>query len=362
MRLKLLSYNLLAPLFVRVEGRAYSMFPHADAADLDASVRAARLHDWLRDAQADICCLQEVSYDAFELPSGDVSYRPAGWLRDLATETGRQLVPMPLKASQWRSQARRNLRAAGRDACVGLAMLLTDRATSVEVAASRKAMVVSFDIDGVAFGVTNVHLEGDPAKGADRADQLASALRRARAGAPRHVIVAGDWNSEVADDAPLAALLDRLRPPMSRTRLGATYAGTPGRPLAIDHVLFDRSLSLVHASVDITEADIAQGMPNARSPSDHAPLVVQLEVTGEPAVLQAPDSAMSSGGDSLEAEEAAKLAQSWRKLLAQAPPTPPTWPTSAELEALRAFKAEKKAFLDRLPSDVHRAYIKRLNW
>ncbi|MEO1336665.1 MAG: hypothetical protein AAFV29_13525, partial [Myxococcota bacterium] len=99
---RLLTYNLLAPLFVRVPGQPYSDFAHASGTDLHWADRQRRIVDRLDEAVCDVICLQEVQYaPSQEGPDAPTWISPA-WLTTWASNAGYRVIPMPLPAKAWR--------------------------------------------------------------------------------------------------------------------------------------------------------------------------------------------------------------------------------------------------------------------
>lgn len=349
------SYNLLAPLFVQVEGQPYSYFAHAGAQDLAWSSRRPRIEARLRDMRADVLCLQEVELEPSEQGR---PWQPPAWLRTLADELDMSVHPEPLSDGDWRRQAARNGRKAGKAACAGLMTLVSRRLEPVASFGGHKNLSVRFELGASHLTVVNVHLEGAPSRGAARVKQLRSALARARRDVGTHVLVIGDWNTAATPDTPVGKALTSFG--MRRVELGPSWVGAPANPRSVDQILHDPSLR-IDAQVDLTEADLEHGMPNPDSPSDHAPLIARLEVVGPaPAWPAAEPAAASPAAPALEASEAAELSQAWRALEAERPDQPKGPPSAAVLEALRDYKAKRQAFLASLPSDEHRSFVKKL--
>lgn len=352
--LDILAYNLLAPIFVRVAGQSYSDFAHAAEADLDWSTREPRILQRIEAARADIVCLQEVQFEPGDEAKGELPWVPPARLRALAERGGYRLFPAPLSASQWRSQERRNLRATGRSACVGLVSLLGPRVEAVgEVVSAAKALIVSGSVEGVPFVCINVHLEGHPDKDAERAKQLKGALRKATKQGSRHLVVAGDFNADLDPASKLGQLV--AQEPITSVPLGPTWCGQPEVPRAVDQILMSDGLAPVEHRVDLTPEDISRGMPNPDRPSDHAAISLRVRVVGP-----TPAAEPSSGPEpALSEARKLELARAWDTMQAEAPPRPNGPPSPEARAALEAFKARKKAFLDQLDNDGERSFVKK---
>ncbi len=121
----MLSWNMLAPLYVRnVDTRTnrvahYASYPWAEPATelLDWDQRRPRILDALRSADADVICLQEVQFertaDGFGLPS---------WLADGLASPGNYAVRIPEQRAL-DSHAARNKRVLNCEAPIGCALL-----------------------------------------------------------------------------------------------------------------------------------------------------------------------------------------------------------------------------------------------
>lgn len=130
-QLTVLSYNLLAPLYVRpIDERtgtvqAFAAFPWAEPFDqvLSWDVRRPQLLDLLRDADADLICLQEVQFERME----DGTHVLPEWLRLPGYE---YVIPGQEQLAQ---MADRNKRVLRSQTAVGNALLYsTKRLTDAE--------------------------------------------------------------------------------------------------------------------------------------------------------------------------------------------------------------------------------------
>ena len=204
--LSVVSYNLLAPLYVRpLDARtgcvqAFAAFQWAEPADevLDWDVRRPRLLKELESCGADVICLQEVQFD----DSGDGEFSLPKWLQ-LPDYLFRVPPPRELLAI-----AKRNERVLGSRSAIGNAVLYrTDRLSLVEQqgAGGRDQLTgVGVCVRGqpgtalAALGPTavlSVHLDATSEE--KRVRQLSNCLERARQLGTREVIIAGDLNTEM---------------------------------------------------------------------------------------------------------------------------------------------------------------------
>ena len=200
------SYNLLAPLYVRpLDARtggvqAFAAFQWAEPADevLAWDVRRPRLLKELESCGADVICLQEVQFDSGD----DGSFSLPEWLR-LPDYMFR--VPPAKELAQI---ADRNKRVLGSRSAIGNAVLYrTDRLALIEQSGpgSKDQLTgVGVCVRGKAgtplaalgpTAVLSVHLDATSEE--KRVKQLTKYLERARQLGTREVILAGDLNTEV---------------------------------------------------------------------------------------------------------------------------------------------------------------------
>jgi endonuclease/exonuclease/phosphatase family metal-dependent hydrolase len=231
--LSVLSYNLLAPLYVRpIDQRtgcvqSFAAFEWSDSRSLDWDARRPALLRELVGSSADLICLQEVQFEksangAFALPE---------WLRLPGYEVR---IPPPAKLQEIAS---RNLRVLSTEAAVGNVLLWrADRlaeAPPLLGAAPRQAgkagkakaaragssgrdqsvQRVGCVLRGVAGGgledllplaVFSVHLDATSEE--KRLKQLSGCLEIAKEAGTRSVLIAGDMNTPMGRGSAVRAL------------------------------------------------------------------------------------------------------------------------------------------------------------
>ena len=230
-RLSVLSYNLLAPLYVRpIDARtggvqAFAAFEWCGPGDelLDFAARCPRMLAEVRAAAADAVMLQEVQFEPND--AGDGFALPA-WLRPLTVEGGGDYIARIPAQGDLKEIAERNLRVLNCLAPVGNALLLRQgRLEPLEVAARVApgtksaakgattrvgALVKGAQGSGLeSLGPTalfSVHL--DATHEDQRVATIAKCMTQARQLGTREVLVAGDMNTEILPGSCVAALLD----------------------------------------------------------------------------------------------------------------------------------------------------------
>ena len=229
--LSVVSYNLLAPLYVRpIDKRtggiqAFAAFQWAEPADevLTWEVRRPRLHNQLVSSKADVICLQEVQFDA-----GDEGFSLPEWLRlpgyDFRVPPSKELQQM----------ADRNKRVLGSASPIGNAVLWrTDRLALVEGSASKDQLTsVAVCVRGQPQGpladlgptaVMSVHL--DATSEAKRVKQIERCLERARKElGTREAVIAGDLNTELLPGSCVEAFLADAAPEPTEEELARECA------------------------------------------------------------------------------------------------------------------------------------------
>lgn len=113
--LSVLSFNLLADCYVRVEGQPWNAFAHCEDSVLNWDARLPKIVHVLQSFAADIICLQEVvmelRYEEWNLPE---------WMQQLQSYTP---VLQGFKQKEWEGQAERNKRMVGVKAPTGVVTL-----------------------------------------------------------------------------------------------------------------------------------------------------------------------------------------------------------------------------------------------
>ena len=216
--LSVLSYNLLAPMYVRpIDERtgavqAFAAFEWASEEVLDWKSRQPRLLAELQASNADIICCQEVQFDA---DADGASFSLPGWLR-----LDGYAAVLPAQASLAEMSAR-NARVLRNSSPVGNALLYRSirlRPCTLQVAngktSENSTTRVAAALEGVpgtglkSLGPTvavSVHL--DATDEAQRVKQLSNCLRVVSALGLRELVVAGDMNTEILPGSCIAALL-----------------------------------------------------------------------------------------------------------------------------------------------------------
>lgn len=222
-KLSLLSYNLLAPAFVRpIDKRTgdiqpFAAFQWAEPASevLDWDVRRPRLLALLSEARADILCLQEVQFDS----AADGSFLLPAWLYALQGYDVRLPAQNSLK-----QMAERNERVLGHYVAIGCAVLYRrDRLIEVDESNEGPNTLVGAYLRGAEssplagigpFCVFSVHLDAQSEE--KRVDQFVKCLTVARKWGTREVVVAGDLNTECLPGSCVAAFVADAETPTAQ--------------------------------------------------------------------------------------------------------------------------------------------------
>merc|ERR1719329_1720759 len=217
-QLSVLSYNILAPIFVRTldlrtgEPQPYAAFQWAEPASevLDWNVRWPRLLAEMRDSQADVICLQEVQFERDPNDAGGAFTLPAwlaleGYFAELPAQNSLQQI------------AERNKRVLDQEVAIGNVVLCRrDRLERIDVTDLPSANTrVATCIRGLASGplsalgrtvVFSVHLDAQSEE--KRVEQLCACLGLVRQAGAREVVIAGDMNTEVLAGSCVGASID----------------------------------------------------------------------------------------------------------------------------------------------------------
>eukprot|EP01043_Picozoa_sp_COSAG02_P047639 COSAG02_NODE_4587_length_5188_cov_3.062684_1_plen_533_part_00 len=232
LQLSVLSYNVLAPLYVRpIDSRtggvqAFAAFEWCGEGDelLDFAARWPRMLAEINAAAADIVCLQEVQFDQSD--DEDKKFCLPAWLCSLTVEGGGDYIAQLPGQSELQEIAERNERVLNCLAPVGNALLLKrSRLEVLEVqprvpsgtrAATKGATTrVGALVRGAegsalrdvleATAVFSVHL--DATHEDQRVATVTKCLQQARQLGTREVVIAGDMNTEILPGSCVAAML-----------------------------------------------------------------------------------------------------------------------------------------------------------
>lgn len=279
--LGVLSLNLLADCYVRVEGQPWNAFAYCDDAHLAWESRLPQLLQMLKASAADVICLQEVVVEKRALPAGGGAeeWRLPAWTDALQGYTG---VLLGLKQKEWDKQAERNMHHTGRSTPTGVATFYNTERFE-ECAASKHGSGSGITVflkcrDAVEAGgaalevaVANIHLVGDPSKSDEHLKALNSLKKNLGKQSLR--IVCGDFNGECKPGSEVAEWFDQEG--FAEVPTGTSWA-EPGKAQRLDHIFATKALRLIAASGDLSDSEAASGLPCASCPSDHAPVAAFL--------------------------------------------------------------------------------------
>eukprot|EP00628_Pelagophyceae_sp_CCMP2097_P016230 CAMPEP_0206818226 /NCGR_PEP_ID=MMETSP0975-20121206/10696_1 /ASSEMBLY_ACC=CAM_ASM_000399 /TAXON_ID=483370 /ORGANISM="non described non described, Strain CCMP2097" /LENGTH=450 /DNA_ID=CAMNT_0054360437 /DNA_START=27 /DNA_END=1377 /DNA_ORIENTATION=+ len=318
--LSVMSYNVLAPLYVRtVDSRTGAIQPFAafewcKAEDLDWANRQTKLRDHVIRADADVVCLQEVEFEyvegRFVLPA---------WLRELpyssclpaqrelqrladrnaalasAKAVGNVILVRPAAAEiKWESEPTTTRLVVGLEtaggaslavACVHLdanseAKRVSTLARCHDCAAQymgvETRLIIAGDLNTECLPGSGVYaaLTGDVGTAEQRSKQAAFSLRTAEPTASEF----DEWDALVhsAFDHHAVCPLTRVGTGATRSAYELDESGVFAPPCvccALDHVLYtDASLKCVEVwqTLEDFQVDVVEkGLPSAEWPSDH---------------------------------------------------------------------------------------------
>lgn len=276
----ILSFNLLAQCYVRVDGQPWNAFAHCQDEYLSWERRVPRILRILQDSLADVICLQEVVLERRAPPGGGAEeWGLPAWTKQLEGYTG---VLQGLKQKDWENAAERNQKVVGVKAPTGLATFY--RSAELEECQAPKsgsgsglAVFLRRRPDGATSGpalevtVGNIHLVGNPEKSEEHVTALSSCLKNF--GKREHRVICGDFNGELEPGSSVAewAAEEGLR----HAPTGTSWA-EPEKAMRLDHVLHSFGLHLQAASGPLLTEEVASGLPCVTCPSDHAPVAVLL--------------------------------------------------------------------------------------
>lgn len=132
-----LSFNVLADCYVRVEGQPWNAFAHCEDAHLAWEQRLPQVLQLLNGSGADVICLQEVMVEKRAPPGGGAEeWRLPSWTDQLQGYAG---VLQGLKQKEWDKNSERNQKHIGRSIPTGVATFYNMKRFE-ESAASKPAL------------------------------------------------------------------------------------------------------------------------------------------------------------------------------------------------------------------------------
>lgn len=276
--LSVISFNILAPCYVRVPDQPWNAFGHCSDEVIDPSNRFPSIVTFLSDCNADVICLQEVMFEKH-----DENWDIPTWLSDPLSARGYHAIMQGLTQKQWSKNAERNGQTVGRPVPTGL-VTFYKRELWHEARPSKHGAgsgIVIFLTPSIhtdqserrckeVVVVANVHLTGSPSKMDAQIMQLQGMKKNIGPDMDKCVIVCGDFNNEVAAGTELSQWVTSIG--LEDLPCGETWA-EPNHGSPLDHILFNPTKLLpVLRYETMFPQDREEGLPNTRWPSDHLPV------------------------------------------------------------------------------------------
>jgi mRNA deadenylase 3'-5' endonuclease subunit Ccr4 len=296
---------------LRPVDQPWNAFPHCLLEHLDWEQRCPKIFERIIEANADVICLQEVTFEF-----RDNIWTVPAWC-DSLTEVGYSGVMQKLSQKELSKNADRNLRMVGKRIPTGLITFYKtecfDQFAEFQ-SGSGSGITLFLQLRSelqVRLSINNVHLVGDPNKFDAHEKQLSGAMKhfkfpKSSSNAALFEFICGDFNGDVYQHQELIPEPDSALEPnqvhshsvwfeshgFQRACTGASWAGGEGNIARLDHVMYRQSplcavreegsmvpmvrLSSCHPMGDDTAlSTLPYGLPNASFPSDH--LLVQAD-------------------------------------------------------------------------------------
>uniref|UniRef100_A0A7S4LMD2 Endonuclease/exonuclease/phosphatase domain-containing protein n=1 Tax=Eutreptiella gymnastica TaxID=73025 RepID=A0A7S4LMD2_9EUGL len=348
-QISVLSYNLLAPCYVRVHGQPWNAYAHCQDQWLEWKGRQDKLASEIIALNADVVCLQEVVYE-----ERAVDWRLPKWMEPLYA-AGYVGVTQKSALKDWDRQAERNKRVLGKRLATGLAILYREQRFQLddEITGNRSLSIFLSETnaeDPQTYAVMTCHLEGNQEYTEKQRMQFLSLVKKVPPSFRGHVIVCGDFNNECLPGSSLMECIETQKfVKLQEVPTGPSWA-EPGSALRLDHVLHSDRLEPCAVYDKMHDEVLQTGLPNATCPSDHLPVGAVFSIKKR---ARSPDLLAD-----LSDEVKASLTQKLEDFTAQAPA--PKKPLTAEdkLE-LQAHSARKRQWVEGLPP-AHRAFVKSI--
>ncbi|CAL1131682.1 unnamed protein product [Cladocopium goreaui] len=372
-----LSYNLLAPAFVRpIDLRtgavqSYAAFEWVSEEDLIWENRQKKLLEQLRRWSADVVCLQEVQFDTEE----NGSFSLPAWLKNLDGYAA--CLPGDKYLTQ---MAERNERVLANRVAIGCAVLFrSDRLVQrEETARSDPNRLVSACLEGhpesgirhlgrTAFFSVHLDAQSEEVPSAEEmARQCAAALRIAGTDDAEEQTETKEstesaeptaqqleqWKVlwDKAAQAPKEYRMCLQRVPTGPTRSAYDHGMSEGPCVtwSLDHIFYSpRTLKLLSrwTALEADPESSASGLPNAENPSDHLPVAALFEVFPTPCLEGSSRQSLLERLEKLEEQQHREMAELEEQLKALEPiETESQGPKGKKKDSpeMIAFKQEKR--------------------
>ena len=191
----------------------------------------------------------------------------------------------------------------------------------------------------------NVHLAGNPELTDLRRKELHSAIKVAK---KKHcsIVVSGDFNCPESEIEAKE---------FSKVPTGYTWSNTTASS-KIDHILYEKkSLEVLEVQEFFEKTFEKQGLPNDKIPSDHCPIILRFKAKPWEEQKKAEPVTLSQ-------EEKKQIDDEWTVLKQKKPATQKGKPSKEEMEVLKEFAAEKKAWLKKYEGDARQlAHAKKIS-
>ena len=256
--MRCLTWNILAPVFVRLPDSPHTAFAYCSDDDLDEHRRRERIVTLMDKLQPDIVCLQEVQME----PTGDPE-KPFGVPSWLQRKGFLNLVPQGKAQTpkEWQQTLEHNRNVLGRPFVTHVATLINlDRVEVLGTFCTSNSLLVHVrdKISGDTVVIGNCHLSASPGATSEaRLKQLGSAGKSA-AKLDKFIVLCGDLNDSKLS-LPGFGEVESQKPSWTNGK----------EKTRADHVLVSENL---HSTLQVVW-DGSGNIPNAEIPSDHSPIL-----------------------------------------------------------------------------------------
>lgn len=253
-----MTYNVLASALIKPQS-----YPRSSEESLDPQLRVPALVQRIQELEADVLCLQEV--DAEILAALRETLEPLGYEHRYLARAATQPDGCATFARGLTGHTWHELRYSD-----------ADRGQSDS---GHVALTLDCSLAGRRVVIANTHLKWDPpgvpAAAQWGARQMSELLKSLEALQAEGTVVCGDFNSVARDEVVRLLRIARFKEAFDGERDTTFTVVTNQKPRKIDYIFHSMRLrSRPHALTQLTDRST---LPSADEPSDHLPVVVDLD-------------------------------------------------------------------------------------
>ena len=267
MEVNIVSYNILADCYIRVPDQPWNSFSNCDDDSLDLDLRTHKILESLLRSNADIICLQEVSFE-----KRDNIWGLPKWTDELV-QRGYTGVMQFTNQKDMDKQSARNMELTGKSTPTGVASFylnskFEETNKTQHGSGSGVTLFLRHKIANSTIHINNIHLVSRKDKFEFHCNQLEGALRQFNKSATSGdiQIICGDFNNDVTSECDVSRWFSRELFERIPTGFSWMY---DCKHLRLDHIMIRSTKEMLYKNVFPKDQVLFDNLPNFEQPSDH---------------------------------------------------------------------------------------------